>query len=748
MTTAVLLTLFGALSRLLPHPPNAVALGALALYSGARLPRRFAFAVPIAALAVSDFLLDFGSGRPALTLVRAADYAVFAGIVLLGRGLAKAAGPAGLAGLSLAASSAFFLVSNLAVWAGDGLYPPTASGLALCFAAAIPFFWNTAAADLAGTAVLFGLDALVRRKTAWRVAAAALLLALPAAAASAQQPAPVSEDVVVTATSVPEEEKEIGSAVTIITREEIEKSERVPVSELLRSVPGLDVVQSGTPGSVDLDLHARDELDADARPRRRRAHELAVLRGLRLVGHDDGEHRADRDRARSVLGPLRLRRDRRRRPDLHAERGRGLLGACDGRGGKRGPGRRLRLRLGRRGPVPRDGQLPLRRVRRRPRRTPTGGSATRARASKRELSGRSRVAVETGPSTARSATRARSARRARPAGFLREERLALPGTFALSDTNRLDVLVAGVRSKPEYRDLDNFFTTETDAQTFQARVSDTARLGAHSLTGFASWERWKVDDASNFGPNLEGQRTTLWGVGAQDTVTFGAFTVTAGLRFDSHSTYGDHWSPRATVSWLSPDALWKVRVSGGAGFRAPTIGELYYPFGGNPDLKPERSVSWELGAERYVGGGRVEVSLFWNELKDLIVYDFVNNRNFNVGRARTRGVEVGWRQPIVSALSVEATYTYLKAENLETGAPLIRRPENRASIAIDWRPVDGLDLIPRLTYVGTRADGDPLTGAPVEDPSYVRLDILARWQAAPLARPLRAREQRPRSPLR
>ena len=73
MTTAVLLVLLGALSRLLPHPPNFVALGALALYSGARLPRRWAWAVPLAAMALSDFFLDFGTGRKAVSLVRVDD---------------------------------------------------------------------------------------------------------------------------------------------------------------------------------------------------------------------------------------------------------------------------------------------------------------------------------------------------------------------------------------------------------------------------------------------------------------------------------------------------------------------------------------------------------------------------------------------------------------------------------------------------------------------------------------------------
>lgn len=313
-------------------------------------------------------------------------------------------------------------------------------------------------------------------------------------------------------------------------------------------------------------------------------------------------------------------------------------------------------------------------------------------------------------------------------GLFREERLAIPGSFALSDANHLDVLIADVRSKPGYRDSAGGFVSQTDAETLQARVADTARFGAHTLTAFGSWERWIVDDGSNFGTNLDNARTTIWGLGAQDTVTFGAFTVAGGVRFDRHSTFGDAWSPRATISWLSPDSLWKLRASGGSAFRAPTVGELYYPFGANPGLKPERSVSWELGAERYVGGGAAEISLFWNDLEDLIVYDFATSTNLNIGRARTRGVELGWRQEIVPALSADATYTYLDAENLVTGAPLIRRPRNRAAVGLDWSPVSGFDLMPRVLYVGPRPDNDPRTGAPVVDPSFVRVDFAARWQ--------------------
>jgi len=261
MTTAVLLVLLGALSRLIPHPPDFVPLGALALYSGARLPRRWAWAVPLASLALSDFVIDFGTGRAVFSLTRLTIYGTFAAIVIAGRRLRTDAGVGRLAVFSVGASTLFFVTADFAPWAFGSLYPKTAAGLILCFTLALPFFPATLAADLLGTAALFGLDALSRRQRARRLAGAAALLigvvlapqALAQQGATTQGPPqvpPASESIVVTATETPEDEKQIGSAVTVITREEIEKHEAVVVSDVLRSVPGLDVVQSGTPGSV------------------------------------------------------------------------------------------------------------------------------------------------------------------------------------------------------------------------------------------------------------------------------------------------------------------------------------------------------------------------------------------------------------------------------------------------------------------------------------------------------------------
>jgi vitamin B12 transporter len=737
MTTAALLVLLGALSRLVPHPPNFVALGALALYAGARLPHGRAWLVPVAAMALSDFFLDFGSGRAVVSTVRVAVYAAFAAIVLAGRLAGPSPRPRRLAGLAVGASSVFFVTTNFAEWLTNPLYPKTPAGLAACYAAGIPFFWNTAAADLLGTAALFGLDALASRMRNRRLAAAAAALALLFACPGrleAQGVPPASESVVVTATAAPEDEKDVGSAITVVTREQLEKQESVEVSDVLRSVPGLDLTRYGTPGSLT-SLFTRGTNSTQT---------LVLIDGVRMnspyfSGYDwSGLTTENIDRIEIARGPYSALYGSDAiggvvqiftRPGAE-----GLSGRATGEAGNEGQGQGSVFTSYGAGPVSGaasyryvafDGDRPNGDWRQR-----NGSASVQAR-----LSGTGRIGVEWGlvdgevgnpgpvgaPSTAR--------------GYTHESRLSVPASFALSGTNDLSVNFGGVRSEPAYRDTAGGYESQTDARTYQAGVTDTARLGAHTVTTFASWERWQVSDRSNFGPNLDGDRTTLWGVGAQDTVTLGAVTVTAGLRYDHYTTYGDAWSPRGTISWLSSDRLWKVRASGGTGFRAPSIGELYYPFSGNPELKPEKSVSAEVGGERYFASGKAEISVFWNDLKDLIVYDFASFMNYNIGHARTWGIELGWQQTLVPELAVNLTYMYLKTEDLETGGELLRRPENGATLGVSWMPIPPLSVSPRLLYVGPRADSDPLTGDPVEDPSYLRVDLVARWQATSLLAP-------------
>jgi hypothetical protein len=167
MLTAIVLTVLAVLFRLFSSTYqvwNFAPLAAVSLYAGSRLPRRWAWVVPIAAMALSDLLLDHDRTRPLFELTRWTIYATFAATTLLGP-LANRPriGRWILPLLSLSGSILFFLTSNLATWGEGLLYPMTSSGLITCYTAAIPFFGNTIAADLLGTALLFGLGPVFER---------------------------------------------------------------------------------------------------------------------------------------------------------------------------------------------------------------------------------------------------------------------------------------------------------------------------------------------------------------------------------------------------------------------------------------------------------------------------------------------------------------------------------------------------------------------------------------------------------
>lgn len=149
-----------AASRLLPHPPNATPMAAMALFGGAYLAdRRLALLLPLAAMLASDLVLGLHALLPVV-------YGAFAVIVWLGTRLAGRITPLRVAGATLAGSVLFFVLTNFGVWAWGGLYPRTAAGLVAAYVAAIPFFRNTLLGDAAYALLLFGGYALLERTLA------------------------------------------------------------------------------------------------------------------------------------------------------------------------------------------------------------------------------------------------------------------------------------------------------------------------------------------------------------------------------------------------------------------------------------------------------------------------------------------------------------------------------------------------------------------------------------------------------
>ncbi len=151
---ALALILLAAALRIAPHPWNFTPVGAMALFSGALLKdRRLAFAFPLLALFLGDIFIGFHKLIPIV-------YASFLINVAIGLWLRNRRTIPRISFATLACATQFFLITNFAVWKFLSSYPHTSSGLAACYVAGIPFFWNTLAGDAFYAALLFGAYAL------------------------------------------------------------------------------------------------------------------------------------------------------------------------------------------------------------------------------------------------------------------------------------------------------------------------------------------------------------------------------------------------------------------------------------------------------------------------------------------------------------------------------------------------------------------------------------------------------------
>lgn len=147
----LLVLLFAAAMRVVPHPPNVTPVGASAVFAG-RTMRPWQSLVFVAlTMALGDFALARIHGYAAFSWVTPFVYAGFFAQAALGRALRKKS--FGALGAALTGGLAFFLLSNLGVFLASGMYAHTGAGLFECFGQAIPFYGRTLAGDLAFTAL-------------------------------------------------------------------------------------------------------------------------------------------------------------------------------------------------------------------------------------------------------------------------------------------------------------------------------------------------------------------------------------------------------------------------------------------------------------------------------------------------------------------------------------------------------------------------------------------------------------------
>jgi hypothetical protein len=153
------IVLASAALRIVPHPINFTPIGALALFGGAYFSsKRAAVAVPLLSLIAGDIFTGF---HPLVPYV----YASFLVSVAIGFCLRRNKAASRIGDATLAGAIQFFLITNFAQWASAiGNYPKNAGGLAECYIAGLPLFWNTLAGDAFYVALLFGGMALAEKR--------------------------------------------------------------------------------------------------------------------------------------------------------------------------------------------------------------------------------------------------------------------------------------------------------------------------------------------------------------------------------------------------------------------------------------------------------------------------------------------------------------------------------------------------------------------------------------------------------
>ncbi|HWP37833.1 MAG TPA: TonB-dependent receptor [Gemmatimonadales bacterium] len=258
--------------------------------------------------------------------------------------------------------------------------------------------------------------------------------------------------------------------------------------------------------------------------------------------------------------------------------------------------------------------------------------------------------------------------------------------------------------------------------------------------------------ASEFGPfsSDDDHRRVSRGYYAHlQTDALGAFAVSGGLRLEDNQAFGAHWTARGGLVYrpVRGGGL-SVRAAAGSGFKEPTFYENFATgfVRGNPDLRPERSVSAEVGVEHALKGrGMMAITAFRQRFRDLIQFTFSprtpGDPNFlNVGEAEASGMEFEGRLTATSALELSATYTYLHTEVIDGGLDagpcgtfvrgrrLLRRPAHAASAGLDARLRSGVRLHVIGRYVGERDDCDfAAVPTPVALASYAAADLAAEW---------------------
>jgi len=241
-----------------------------------------------------------------------------------------------------------------------------------------------------------------------------------------------------------------------------------------------------------------------------------------------------------------------------------------------------------------------------------------------------------------------------------------------------------------------------------------------------------------FGPQATfiSDQTEQTSVFLQTSVTpFKGFDLVAGGRYDHFNEFGDVWTYRFAGSYLIAKTDTHLHASVGTGFSPPSSQDKLFRFNPNPSgalspLEPEENLGWDAGVDQRFCQGRVTIGLtyFHNDLSNVIGFNGMFE-TLNLGAARTQGIEAELRVTPITDLTFLATYTYLDAENTSAaditqlpGARLPRRPRNEAYLSASYLWCKKLRTTVEAKFVNAREElnfGGP--NFDIEDYAFVNV---------------------------
>lgn len=200
--------------------------------------------------------------------------------------------------------------------------------------------------------------------------------------------------------------------------------------------------------------------------------------------------------------------------------------------------------------------------------------------------------------------------------------------------------------------------------------------------------------------------------------------VVAGIRADKNDYFGTAFSPTVSSGLWIEKTMTRLKGSFGRGYKAPSFNELFFPNFGNPNLEPEDNWGWDAGFEQYYWEkkGTFSAAYFHNDIENLIETVTIGRGLFqaqNISQAKTQGVELENKILLFKDLTFYTNYTYTSAMNEVTGKRLTRRPWHQGKFGLIY-DFQKFHISADWILVGDR--DETVTGPRTKNDGYTRLD--------------------------